>query len=286
MVLACRSQALCNEGLEALRASAGAEAAARASTLVVDLGSVASCTAAGERFVARGAALNVLVNNAGVMATQGTTRDGLEVQMGTNHVGHAALTRALMPALRAGAPARVVNVSSVGHWIFTPPGGILLDDFRGEGAKAVVNPWSRYASSKLANVLHAFEINRRFGGAANNGVVGVALHPGNIISTRLGDRAFGSVSTILTMLSYGFPLVAPIFDRSSRSLPRASSAPLHPSRPGLATAACGRAATTRTRPWPRFASAPSLRTQSSRRACGTRRRRSLSRFRRRPTKPQ
>ena len=117
-----------------------------------------------------------------------------------------------MPALRAGAPARVVNVSSMGHWIFTPPGGILFDDFRGEGAKAVVNPWSRYSSSKLANVLHAFEINRRFGGAASNGVVGVSLHPGAILSTRLGDTAFGSVSTILTMLSYGFPLVAPIVD--------------------------------------------------------------------------
>ena len=99
VVLACRSQALCDEAVAELRATAGAEAAARASTLVVDLGSIASCTAAGAAFVARGAPLHVLLCNAGIMACPAAlTVDGLEARCrsagpgrGTRPLTHACV---------------------------------------------------------------------------------------------------------------------------------------------------------------------------------------------------
>ena len=80
------------------------------------LDSLASVNAFAEWFSARHPALQLLINNAGVMATPlDHTAEGFELQFGTNHLAHFALTRALMPALLAGAPARIVNLSSAGH---------------------------------------------------------------------------------------------------------------------------------------------------------------------------
>src|ERR1700694_2422313 len=99
--------------------------------------------------------LDILVNNAGVMALPyRTTRDGFEMQFGTNRLGHFALTGRLLPALKARPGARVVTVSS-----YVAIGGhIHFDDLQG---RSHYNKWTAYAQSKLANLLFALELDRR-----------------------------------------------------------------------------------------------------------------------------
>ncbi|HWD02576.1 MAG TPA: oxidoreductase [Amycolatopsis sp.] len=119
-----------------------------------------------------GDALDVLVNNAGVMATaKATTADGHDLQFGTNHLGHAALTWLLMPALRGGAAARVVTVSSLA----AIGARIRFDDPNFE--RRSYNPGAAYAQSKLANQVFALELDRRLR-AADSPVISVAAHPG------------------------------------------------------------------------------------------------------------
>jgi NAD(P)-dependent dehydrogenase (short-subunit alcohol dehydrogenase family) len=115
--------------------------------------------------------LDLLVNNAGVMAVPKlTTADGFETQFGTNHLGHFALTGLLLPALLARPGARVVTVSSR----LASFGRIHFDNLQGD---AGYNQWLAYAQSKLANLLFAFELARRVSGVELN-LVSVAAHPG------------------------------------------------------------------------------------------------------------
>ncbi|MDN5749891.1 MAG: oxidoreductase [Pseudonocardia sp.] len=119
-----------------------------------------------------GDALHVLMNNAGVMgAPPGVTMDGFETQVGTNHLGHAALTWLLMPALRAAGAARVVTLSSLAH---RGP-GLDVDDLH--FARRPYLAWRAYRQSKLANLLFALELDRRLR-AAGADVISVAAHPG------------------------------------------------------------------------------------------------------------
>ena len=116
--------------------------------------------------------LDLLVNNAGVMAPlrRRTTDDGFELQMGTNHLGHFALTGRLLPALLAAPRPRVVTVSSVAH-----NGGVLnLDDLQ---SVAGYTPQRSYGNSKLANLMFALELQGRSTAAGSN-VVSTAAHPG------------------------------------------------------------------------------------------------------------
>ena len=118
--------------------------------------------------------LHILINNAGVMACpEGHTADGWEQQFGTNHVGHFLLTALLAPALKAGAPSRVVNVSSGGH----QASDVNYDDMH--FAKRPYDKFVAYGQSKTANILHAVELERRLGAA---GVHAVAIHPGVIMT--------------------------------------------------------------------------------------------------------
>ena len=116
--------------------------------------------------------LDLLVNNAGVMAPlrRRTTEDGFELQMGTNHLGHFALTGRLLPALLAAPRPRVVTVSSVAH----NAGALNLDDLQ---SVAGYSPQRSYGNSKLANLLFALELQRRSDAAGSN-VVSTAAHPG------------------------------------------------------------------------------------------------------------
>jgi len=117
------------------------------------------------------ARLDLLINNAGVMASpQRATTDGFELQLGTNHLGHFALTGLLLARLLATADARVVTVSSTAHKI----GRINFDDLQGERS---YQRWRAYGQSKLANLLFAFELDRRLR-AASSSVRSVAAHPG------------------------------------------------------------------------------------------------------------
>lgn len=143
----------------------------------LELDSLASVRRFARGFVERHPTLNVLVNNAGVMACPfERTQDGFERQFGTNHLGHFLLTGLLAPALIAGAPSRVVCVSSRGHLL----SGVDLDDPNFE--RTPYDPWQAYGRAKSANVLHAVELDRRLGA---RGVRANAVHPGGI-QTELG----------------------------------------------------------------------------------------------------
>jgi NAD(P)-dependent dehydrogenase (short-subunit alcohol dehydrogenase family) len=143
----------------------------------LELGSLASIRAFADATRARHAAVHMLINNAGVMACPlARTEHGFEMQFGTNHLGHFLLTGLLLPALRQGAPSRVVCVSSNGHRFDT----VHLDDPNYE--RRPYDKWESYGQAKTANVWHAIELDRRFG---RDGVRGFALHPGGI-RTELG----------------------------------------------------------------------------------------------------
>jgi NAD(P)-dependent dehydrogenase (short-subunit alcohol dehydrogenase family) len=116
-------------------------------------------------------AVDLLVNNAGVMMTpRQTTADGFELQLGTNHLGHFALTGLLLDKLRAGRDARVVTVTSLEH----RPGRIDFDDLQSERD---YSPRGAYQCSKLANAVFGLELDRRLR-AAEAPVMSVLAHPG------------------------------------------------------------------------------------------------------------
>ncbi|MBO1336146.1 SDR family NAD(P)-dependent oxidoreductase [Streptomyces sp. VRA16 Mangrove soil] len=138
---------------------------------LLDLASLASVNAFAERFLAARRPLHRLINNAAVRATAELRRtaDGFELQFGTNHLGHFALTEALLPALRAAAPARVVVLSSRAHRY----SDIDFDDPNYE--RRAYDPWEAYGQSKTANALFAVEFTARYAGA---GLTANSLMPG------------------------------------------------------------------------------------------------------------
>ena len=139
--------------------------------------------------------LDLLVNNAGVMALpRRTTKDGFEMQLGTNHLGHFALTGLLMPVLQKGDEPRVVTLSSPAHRV----GSMNFDDLQGERRYF---RWSAYGQSKLANLLFAFELQRR-ASAAGLELKSMAAHPG-YAATNLQTRGSGGDGGLLTRLEDG-----------------------------------------------------------------------------------
>ncbi len=168
MVLACRDQA---KGADALDRIIGAVPGAMVDLAPLDLASLASVRTFAAEFADSHAGLDILLNNAGVMAIpRRETADGFEMQFGTNHLGHFALTGLLLDSLLARPGARVVTVSSA----VAQMGRIRFDDLQGLGK---YGKWSAYAQAKLANQLFALELDRR---ASRAGVdlVSVAAHPG------------------------------------------------------------------------------------------------------------
>jgi NAD(P)-dependent dehydrogenase (short-subunit alcohol dehydrogenase family) len=143
----------------------------------LDLADLASVRAAAEEIAGRHDRLDLLVNNAGVMALpRRTTADGFEMQLGTNHLGHFALTGLLLDRLRAAPEARVVTISSGAH----RAGRMRWDDLQGERR---YQRWLAYGQSKLANLLFAFELQRR-ADRAGLPLRSLAAHPG-LSSTNL-----------------------------------------------------------------------------------------------------
>ena len=166
VVLACRDAGRGQAALATLRESTGRDAALE----LLDLADLTSVAAFADRRA--DAALDLLVCNAGVMAVpRGTTRDGFETQIGTNHLGHFALVGRLLPALRRAPAARVVVVSSAGHRM----GRIDLADLNWERRR--YRPWRAYGQSKLANLLFTRELDGRLR-AHGDRVLAVAAHPG------------------------------------------------------------------------------------------------------------
>jgi NAD(P)-dependent dehydrogenase (short-subunit alcohol dehydrogenase family) len=140
--------------------------------VALDLTDLQSVRAAADEVGDRVEQLDVLMNNAGVMAVpKGVTADGFESQLGTNHLGHFALTAHLLPALLHAPAPRVVTTSSVAH----RTGRMRWDDLQWERGR--YSRWAAYGQSKLANLLFAFELDRR-AGRAGTALCSVAAHPG------------------------------------------------------------------------------------------------------------
>ena len=148
-------------------------------TLVLDLASLDAVRAAAAELTARHSAINLLINNAGVMACPfSRTADGFEMQFGTNHLGHFLFTNLLLDALAAGAaesgrPSRVVELSSAGH----RTSDILWDDPNFEHTDYF--NFTAYGQSKTANALFAVELDLR---CRDEGVRAFSVHPGVIMT--------------------------------------------------------------------------------------------------------
>lgn len=150
---------------------------ARLEHVTLDLSDLRSVRAAAEHILANYPQLHILINNAAVMGPSlARTAEGCELQFGTNHIGHFLLTNLLLPALRAGAPARIVNLSSNGHQVC----GVDFDDPHFE--RRPYDKWAGYGQAKSANVLFGVGLTAR---EQRNGITANAVHPGGII-TELG----------------------------------------------------------------------------------------------------
>ena len=168
VVLACRNLDKANAAAAHIVASAPG---AVLEVMQLDLSSLASVRAFADAYHKRHSELHVLCNNAGVMALPyRTTADGFEMQFGTNHLGHFALTGLLLDCLLKIDGARVVNVSSTGHRM----GRIRFDDLQWKNG---YRKWFAYGQSKLANLLFTFEMQRRVD-ACGAKLLSVACHPG------------------------------------------------------------------------------------------------------------
>lgn len=199
VVLAARNQDRLDRATAQLRRDAPG---ATVDGILLDLADLGSVHRFADVFDTRYDSLDILCNNAGVMALpRRETADGFEMQFGTNHLGHFALTGLLLDKLLSAPAARVVTVSSLMHRI----GKLDFDDLE---ARRRYHKWRVYGSSKLANLLFAFELQRRFE-AARVDAVSVACHPG-YSSTGLhlpGARMAGS-ALAERILTLGVQLVA------------------------------------------------------------------------------
>ncbi|MGW5724198.1 oxidoreductase [Amycolatopsis sp. NPDC003865] len=205
VLLACRSA---ERGAKALKIVKTAAAGAEPELIPLDLSELASVrAAAASARELTGDALDVLVNNAGVMATaRGRTADGFELQFGTNYLGHAALTWLLMPALRG----RVVTLSSLA----AVGARIHLDDPNGDHRR--YNAAAAYGQSKLADQVFALELDRRLR-AAGSAVLSVAAHPG-YTATGLGSGMARSYSNpvVRSLIAGGHRVGEVLFAQNTR----------------------------------------------------------------------
>jgi NAD(P)-dependent dehydrogenase (short-subunit alcohol dehydrogenase family) len=169
-------------GRDASKLSAAAdeiakETGAQVDTLVCDLASLDSVREAAKEANDRFEKIDLLINNAGVMACPlARTADGFEMQFGTNHLGHFLLTNLLMPLVEKGEAPRIVNLSSRGHHIDR----VHFDDPNYESRE--YEKWQAYGQSKTANILFSVGLEKRLAG---KGIHAYALHPGGI-QTNLG----------------------------------------------------------------------------------------------------
>ena len=184
----------------------GVEAADRISGAVsvqqLDLTSLESIRTAADQLKNDHDKIDLLINNAGVMTTpKGTTKDGFELQFGTNHLGHFALTGLLLDAIVDVEGARIVTVSSNGHKM---GGAIHFDDLQWERSYSRMGA---YTQSKLANLLFTYELQRRL--APRGKTIALAAHPGTS-TTELArnipsalQRAFQAVSPLIAQSPAG-----------------------------------------------------------------------------------
>jgi NAD(P)-dependent dehydrogenase (short-subunit alcohol dehydrogenase family) len=195
VVLAVRNL---DKGKQAATRIAEAHPGATVELQELDLTSLASIRAAAEQLRADHDRIDLLINNAGVMWTpKSTTADGFELQFGTNHLGHFALTGLLLDRLLPAPGSRVVTVSSIGHRLRA---AIHFDDLQWEHS---YNRVGAYGQSKLANLLFTYELQRRL--APRGTTAAVAAHPGGSRTelTRNVPRLVAAVNAVLEPLYQG-----------------------------------------------------------------------------------
>jgi NAD(P)-dependent dehydrogenase (short-subunit alcohol dehydrogenase family) len=199
VVLACRDLDKASAAVAAIRSR---HPRASLAAMPLDLASLASIRRFAGDFTATHPVLDVLCNNAGVMAIPyRATADGFEMQIGTNHLGHFALTGLLLTPLLAAAQGRIVNVSSTAHKV----GRMRFDDLQGQRS---YSKWSAYAQSKLANLLFTYELQRKLDSKGKR-AISVACHPG-YAATNLqaaGPRMEGS-ALMESVMSFGNRLLS------------------------------------------------------------------------------
>lgn len=168
IIMACRNTA---KGDNAAQTILDEYPQAKVEVMQLDLAGLDSVRSFAERFRMKYDHLDMLINNAGIMAVPyGVTADGFESQFGTNHLGHFALTGLLLDLLLSTQGSRVVTISSTGHRV----GKIDFDDLNSEKS---YSKWGAYGQSKLANLLFAYELQRRLA-ATGSSTISIAAHPG------------------------------------------------------------------------------------------------------------
>jgi NAD(P)-dependent dehydrogenase (short-subunit alcohol dehydrogenase family) len=187
VLMACRNQAKAQTAAEGIVAN---QPDARVEVVPLDLASLASVHALADELVRTERRLDLLINNAGLMAVDyALTEDGFEMQLGVNHLGHFVLTGALLPLLLATDGSRVANMSSMGHRM----GHMDLDDPMFE--RRTYRRWPAYFQSKLANLLFTFELQRRLEDAGAT-TQAMAAHPGGS-HTDLGTEGSGLTNKVM-----------------------------------------------------------------------------------------
>ncbi|MCT0200637.1 SDR family NAD(P)-dependent oxidoreductase [Synechococcus sp. CS-1325] len=219
VVLACRSR---RKG-EAARDVLLPAAAAGLEVLELNLADLASVRAAANWMAEQYGRLDLLLNNAGVMGTpRQLTHDGFELQFGTNHLGHFALTKALLPLLEQRPGSRVVTVTSGAQHF----GRIAFDDLQGEHR---YDRWAAYGQSKLANVMFALELQERLS-ASGSTLASLAAHPG-LARTNLQPASLAAAGSRLEGLAYR--LMDPLFQSAAMgALPQLHAATAPEARGG------------------------------------------------------
>jgi NAD(P)-dependent dehydrogenase (short-subunit alcohol dehydrogenase family) len=194
VVLGCRNRGKADEAVTKIAAT---NPSGTTEILEMDLADLESVEKAANLFLADHEKLDLLINNAGLMATPpGRTAQGFEMQFGVNHLGHFAFTGHLLPLILTSGPARIVSISSQGH----RPGRIDFDDLNWE--TRTYSPWRAYFQTKLANLLFIRELQRRLV-AAEAEAIAVAAHPGSS-NTNLGHENPGGFFNTLMHASRPF----------------------------------------------------------------------------------
>jgi NAD(P)-dependent dehydrogenase (short-subunit alcohol dehydrogenase family) len=196
VVLACRNEERAAQARDRLLAEVPS---AELELRTLDMASLASIRSFADGVQASCPVIDLLINNAGIMAIpRRETADGFEMQFGTNHLGHFALTGLLLPLMIGTPQARVVTVSSTAH----RPGRIDIDDLMHE---RTYSRWRVYSDSKLANLLFAFELQRRLA-AVDSPLISVAAHPGTAATNLV--RAGAEVSRVKeSLMTIGIHIV-------------------------------------------------------------------------------
>lgn len=193
VVLACRNL---DKGQQAVAAIQQHTPHATLELMPLNLADLSDVRRFAHAYTQKHGPLHLLINNAGIMAPpRRETADGFEMQFGTNHLGHFALTGHLLPLLLATPNARVVTVSSGMHW----QGKINFEDINGRKSYA---PFPAYSQSKLANLLFAYELQRRLASHGHT-TLSVAAHPG-YAATNLQSTGGSRLLTLLLRFTNQF----------------------------------------------------------------------------------